>query len=329
MSESGYVPVRLGAFAALVGTPAVLLAWTLAERGLVSGATGLETLLVLTGGVAATAEYDRAVHASTGSHGVAAAVPSLGRTDAAAVSAAVAAAVLTHVLGVHVGFGPVVASALVGLVAGLVLPEVDAAAYCGSFVGMASVALFSDVAYLVAAGLLAGLAFVVSRGVFDGYGGKLGTTAFFGCATTAALTTADYAVGSALPWAAASAAVPVAAAGAVATTVLSRRFGVGSVVASALVGLVAGLVLPPLLPGTGATLATVAFCASFAGMSSTDRLGSLMHVALAGGVSGVVFVGVTAAFPGAGGKLGTVAFVSCVSVVGLERLRTGRVPSVA
>jgi hypothetical protein len=77
------------------------------------------------------------------------------------------------------------------------------------------------------------------------------------------------------------------------------------------VGLVAGLVAPPLL-AAGGTVAPATFCASFVGMVSPGRLPDGRAVLLAGVVSGLVFVGTMPAFVGFGGKLGTIAFTACL-----------------
>ncbi|WP_459194836.1 hypothetical protein [Halosimplex sp. J119] len=245
-------------------------------------------------------------------------------TDLADVFSAVVAAGVTYWLSVHVGLGPVVASALVGLVAGLGLSEGDAAAYCGSFVGMASPAVFPSVPLVLVAGFVAGVAFVAARETFAGFGGKLGTLALFGCLTTGLATGADYAVGPVLTGTDAALAVPVAAVGAVTTADASERFGLGPVVSSALVGLLAGAVLPVAFSGVGGVLATVAFCSSFVGMSSNERLGNTVTVGFAGALCGVVFVAVAPAFAGAGGKLGTTAFVTCLGCFGAKRLHAAR-----
>lgn len=304
--------VRIAGYLVLSATPAALLARALFAGGVSAVAVGLEGGVVLAGGVAVVRERERALKGSN--------VVGVERDDAIDVLAVTVAAVITYLLSVRAGFGPVVASAVVGLVAGVFTPEIDASAYCGSFVGMASSAVFPSVEYLVVAGLCSGLAFAAAKRAFTGFGGKLGTLALFGCVTTVALTGADYAAGSPLPWTTATLVVPVAAVGAVATAVLSYRFDLGPVVGSALVGLGVGLAFPPLLAGFGETLAAAAFCASFVGMSSTERLADEWRVALAGVVSGLVFVSVATAFAGAGGKLGTVAFVSCVTISGSERL---------
>ncbi|MFW5948346.1 MAG: DUF7526 family protein [Halolamina sp.] len=240
---------------------------------------------------------------------------SLAPDDAADALALVAAAALTYSLSVDAGLGPVVASAAVGLLAGVTLPRVDSAAYCGSFVGMVSPTVF-DLDLVIAAGVIAAGLFVAARGAFDGLGGKLGTTALFGCLVVVVGTGAHPTAGSPPPWGEAVLIVPVAAVAAAATVALGVRIGLGAVVASAGVGLVAGLSFPAVLPGVGEQLAAAAFCASFVGMVAPARLDGERRVAAAGALSGTVFVAVSPVLGGVGGKLGTTAFVSCLAVVG-------------
>jgi hypothetical protein len=246
--------------------------------------------------------------------------------DLGVVLASVGAAGATYALSVHAGLGPVVASAVVGLAAGVGLRDggsgdVPAAAYCGSFVGMASPAVFSSVAGVFVAGLVAGVGFVVTRESFAGFGGKLGTLALFGCLSTGAVLDVEYVAGAVLGWHSLVVVGPVAAVGAVVTDALRDRAGLGPVVASAVVGLVAGSVLPVVLPDVGGVVATVVFCASFVGMSSSDRLGSAVLVGAAGALCGVVFVAVSPAFVGAGGKLGTTAFLACLGAYAVDGRR--------
>lgn len=313
-----YRYARLAGFLALLVTPVALLAATMVRPSTVRPATvrfgtlGLGVGVALAGGVAAVQEREALMfHAeSTG----------FDREDTVDALAVVVAAVVTYLLSTAAGLGPVVAAAAVGLVAGVGAPRVAVPAYCGTFVGMASPSLFPTTDYVLVAGLLAAAAFVATTECFGGFGGKLGTIAFFGCATTLALPGVEYATASGLSWTSATVVVPVAVVGAVATVALSIRFDLGAVVGSASVGLVAGLALPPLVPDMGSTLAAVAFCASFVGMSTTERLGHEGHDALAGALSGLVFVAVSPAFAGAGGKLGTIAFLSCVAAFGAAEL---------
>lgn len=303
---------------ALVGTGLALVAGAVVEPVVSVASVGVGGWVVVVGGVVVGAE-GRSLFGDGDGRVAFGGGEVLARGDVVEVVAVAGAAAVTYALSVHAGFGPVLASAVVGLVAGLGLREVDAAAYCGSFVGMVSPAVFPSVGAVLVAGLVAGVAFVGTRESFAGFGGKLGTLALFGCATTGLVLGVEYAAAGGVPWASAVVVVPTAAVAAVLTAVLSDRFALGPVVASALVGVVAGVVLPVVVADGGGRLAAVAFCASFVGMSSRERLGSARSVAFAGAVCGVVFVVVAPAFAGAGGKLGTTAFVSCLAVAGGTR----------
>jgi len=237
----------------------------------------------------------------------------LTRGDAADGVAVAVAGPLTYYLSTTLGLGPVLASALVGLLAALIAGEQAAPAYCGSFVGMVSTAVLPTVAPVAAASLVAAAVFVASKRVFNGFGGKLGTTAFVGCAAVVLPSSYTYGAGSELSLVPATAALVAATVGAAAAFLLSVRFGHGAVVGSAAVGLTAGLLAPPALgSGLGGTVAAAAFAGSFVGMVSETRLPSVPLVAVAGATSGVVFVGVAPAVGGSGGKLGTVAFTACL-----------------
>lgn len=311
---------RVTGYVALLLTPVALLGATVSRPTHVPlSAVTLGTGVVLAGSVTAVAEGDGAVGRVNGVE--------VGVEDAVDVLAVVAGAVLTYGLTLAVDVGPVLASAVVGLLVGVVAPRVAVPAYCGSFVGMASPDLFPPSAYVVAGGV-AGAVYVAADGSFDGFGGKLGTIAMFGCATTMLLVPGvEYASGTPLPWGEAGVVVPVAILAAVATFVLSVRFGLGAVLGSATVGVAAGVGFPGLFPSLGAPLAAVAFCASFVGMSTTDRFANAIHVAAAGAVCGVAFVAVAPAFAGAGGKLGTTAFLSCVATFGAAESLASRLPA--
>ncbi|WP_226023191.1 hypothetical protein [Halomicrobium salinisoli] len=308
---------RVVGYVVLLAAPAALLGATvLAPADAPVGRIGVGSGVVLAGGVAAALEGSHAFDRSAVRGSGRPAAPTLDPRDARTVLSVAAGALVTYALSVHAGLGPVLASALVGLVAGVAAPAIAVPVYCGSFAGMASPSLFPSAAHVGVAGTVAGIAFVASDGVFDGFGGKLGTLAFAGVGATLLLPGGTYATGSGVAGAAVAAAVPVAVVAAVATLVLHVRLDLGAVVGSALVGVAAGAGLPVLLPDLGGTLAAVAFCASFVGMSTTRRLASARQFAAAGAVSGLVFVAVAPAFAGAGGKLGTIAFLSCLTTAG-------------
>ncbi|CQH55350.1 uncharacterized protein HHUB_2222 [Halobacterium hubeiense] len=306
--------LRRTGFAALALAPAVLLAGAATAQPDTGTTTAARTAIVLAAGTAVVAERDvlDAIPLADTLH-----VRDAGVTVAATVLGSVA----TYALSVHADLGPVLASAGVGLVAGLVVPAIAVAVYCGSFVGMASPALFPTPVGVATAGLAAGVGLVAADGVFDGVGGKLGTLAFAGCLAAAVATPASFPSGTALPTSTLLVAVPVAAVAAVVAFHLHAERGHSTVVASALVGVLAVALRPALSHVTDAPLAAVAFCASFVGMSAPRRLHSNRVVALAGALAAVVFLLTSPVFGGAGGKLGTTAFVACTAVVGVVELQ--------
>lgn len=214
---------------------------------------------------------------------------------------------VTYLLSVDLELGPVIASALVGLLGGLVLPTQSAAIYCGSFAGMSSAALLANGVEMLLAAVVAGLVYVLASGTLAGFGGKLGTTAFVGTVLT----------GLGLGRIFAPAAMPTgplawrlilySVAAALLTYWLSSPLKHGPVVGSSVVGLLGGLLLPVLEPDAGSLLAVAVFCASFTGMAGPVRLPGPPWMTVAGLITGAVFVISMPVLGGAGGKLGTIA----------------------
>lgn len=94
--------------------------------------------------------------------------------------------IVTFIISVE-GLGPVFAAAVIGLLycttagrIGKSWEELSPAVYCGAFVGMSFVPVFTQLWMVALAGLAAGLVYLISDCVFDGVGGKLGTIAFIG-----------------------------------------------------------------------------------------------------------------------------------------------------
>jgi hypothetical protein len=100
------------------------------------------------------------------------------------------AAITTFLLSVQVNFGPVIASAAVGLSYVLVASHLgkswkglSAPIYCGSFVGMSSPIIFTELWMVGLAGFLASIMFIITEETYKGIGGKLGTIGFVGSTT--------------------------------------------------------------------------------------------------------------------------------------------------
>lgn len=98
-------------------------------------------------------------------------------------------AVLCYVLNIYGELGSVLAAGITGTIASF-LPKINknssylkrlpTAMYCGAFVGMSSLEITPSIGFVIAAGLLAGVFYMLSKNMFLGVGGKLGTIAFVG-----------------------------------------------------------------------------------------------------------------------------------------------------
>lgn len=207
------------------------------------------------------------------------------------------------------GISVVILSSIVGVVIGRFWPVFGPAAFCGSFVGMASSNIFNGYSLFIAT-LFASLLFYLGGRNYLGVGGKLGTTAFFGTLLVA------FFQGHSLitPWNPDfSILVPLlvlGALGTLATYYLAEEKKLGPVVGSGCVGIVGGILLPILFQEHGNLYANLVYCASFAGMASKKVLGGWPLFMAAGLISGFLFFTSLSVFDGLGGKLGTIAFVA-------------------
>ncbi len=99
----------------------------------------------------------------------------------------IAGAVLTSYLHLFTELNTVLAAALIGTIASflpnlnkrsIVLQNIPNAMYCGCFVGMSQKHVAIDYSFIIIAGIIAGIFYMLSKNLFHGVGGKLGTLAF-------------------------------------------------------------------------------------------------------------------------------------------------------
>jgi len=241
------------------------------------------------------------------------------------VASVLVGALLAYSLSVDVGLGAVTAAGLVALIAALVVPDYAVPIYCGSFVGMTSARLLISHWDVAVAGGVAAVLYVLTSCAYPGFGGKLGTIAFTGSVFTGLGLDREFLVTEIPELSTALVIVLCAAVATVITYWLSVTLGHGPVIASGIVGIAGGLVLPVVYPETGGTLAVMAMCASFAGMSSKVQFPRWWMMLVVGLLTGLVFVNSMPLLGGAGGKLGTIAFGSGLAVRGyldlIERTR--------
>jgi hypothetical protein len=230
-------------------------------------------------------------------------------------SAVFLGAVIAFQLKVDLGLGAVVGAGLTALMAALIVPGLAVPAYCGAFVGMTSARLFSAYGDLCLAAAIAGGVYLLTQRSFQGYGGKLGTIAFCGTFVTGFGLKREFLL---TPFPALDLIAPILLCAVFATAFtffLSVKLEHGPVLASGGVALIGGLILPNLFPGeVGGTLAVMAICASFAGMSSPERITNWWAVLVMGLFTGTIYILSMPLAGGAGGKLGTISFGVAVSI---------------
>lgn len=205
--------------------------------------------------------------------------------------------------------------------------------YCGAFVGMTSSQVLPSLGWLTLAGVLAGIFYSLANHFCLGVGGNLGTMAFAGTAITVALACSAGLYHPNLTAASVDPALQVAVLGVAIVSVpltywLTERLKFGAVFASAVPSAV--LVFGVKLLDTSwqlkvIPLGTAWFGASFAGMTSVDRLaGRSWTLPFIGLIYGFLSIQSGPRLYGFGGGMGTTALVSVLAVFGIARLVGGK-----
>lgn len=107
------------------------------------------------------------------------------------------------------------------------------------------------------------------------------------------------------------------------TYIVSNILKRGAVIASAIVTLTAGIILPYFFPVIGNTLTTATACASYAGMISVENALNLWEMTVISLMTGILFIAASSAYMGIGGKLGTIAAISCFAWLGFKKVFVG------
>jgi len=107
--------------------------------------------------------------------------------------------------------------------------------------------------------------------------------------------------------------------GTVASYWISIKLNKGAVMGSAVVVLLSGIIFPYINPELGSTLAVVATTGSYAGMISKKNAPNLWETVMIGFLVGIVFNLATTTYVGVGGKLGTMAAISCFIWLGVKK----------
>ncbi len=104
------------------------------------------------------------------------------------------------------------------------------------------------------------------------------------------------------------------------TYIISIKLNKGAVLASALVTLASGIILPYFFPKIGGTLTAAAACSSYAGMISEKNAPKLWDMLIISLLTGTLFITASSAYIGIGGRLGTIAALSCFNWLGIKKI---------
>lgn len=238
----------------------------------------------------------------------------LTKEDAHILLAVVAGASITFLLNHSADIDAVLASSMIGLASAWTIRKYSVPIYCGTFIGMACNQIFSNPLYIGLASLISGILFVISRHVFDGWGGRAGFIAFVGTYFTSLLIGEPLRVVEPLNTRMYIYVFVFAMIACLSTFAIQSMEQMDAVSASALIGLTMAI----LYPEASHVIVLSAFCGSFAGMTSKDHFTHKSDIVIASLLTAFLFVIAFSMFDGAGGKLGALAFLATGATSGLK-----------
>lgn len=229
-------------------------------------------------------------------------------------------ALFTYYLAHDIGVGIVVAASLAGVLAHVFFADFESPFFAGAFVGMSSTGLLFNYSELLLAAGISGLAFILASTVFRGFGGKMGTIALVGTFLASSGLMRAFEI-QPLP---SGQVIILIFIFSVITTPLTYYLNIkrnqGPVMASSVIGLLAGILLPRFFAENGTFYAIVVICASFIGMTVKPICSTFWQITLSGVIMAIVFVYAAPLLNGAGGKLGAIAFIAVLSICGFRKL---------
>lgn len=108
-----------------------------------------------------------------------------------------------------------------------------------------------------------------------------------------------------------------------ATYIISNILKKGPILASAIITLISGIFLPYFFPELGYTVVAAAACSSYAGMITVENAMNLREMVIVSLLTGILYIAASNAYVGIGGRLGTIAAISCFSWLGFKKVFVG------
>lgn len=106
----------------------------------------------------------------------------------------------------------------------------------------------------------------------------------------------------------------------IATFIVSNILKKGPIIASAIITLMSGLMIPYFSPSMSTTLTAASACASYAGMISIENALNPLEMSIISLMTGILFIASKNAYIGIGGRLGTIAAISCFAWLGFKKV---------
>lgn len=103
------------------------------------------------------------------------------------------------------------------------------------------------------------------------------------------------------------------------TYLISNNLKKGPVFASAIVTLVSGIFLPHFFGEFGTSLMVVAACSSYAGMVAVKNIPNIWEMIIVSTITAMLFILASSSYVGVGGRLGTIAALSCFTWIGFKK----------
>lgn len=222
---------------------------------------------------------------------------------------------LTFILHKETMLSTVTASALVGMIGYFICKKQSLGIYAGSFAGMIGPMFTYPQAIIIS--LLVGAIFMFSSKSYLGFGGRLGTIGLTATLVGALIFNHIYFDTTILSYKAYFGIISFGIIGGALTYLIQHKYNINPVLASGLIGLIFGLILPELLT-YGVIYSIVLFQNSFIGMASKNRLNNIFEALFASFIGSILFIVLFPAFQGLGGKLGTTAMISVLIVYQLK-----------
>lgn len=225
------------------------------------------------------------------------------------------ASVIVYLTNTYLNVNAVIMASVLSLIGGLFLKDNAKEITIGAFLGMGSFLVSGYIGIVLASFLVYIVNFLI-RDLFNGMGGKLGTTAFVGGLITYFLFNETF--GSFVPYESINIiyVILIALFGSLLTYLLNNKLKLGPYISYSMVSLLGGVFL--LIPATkDLGFINVLFAATFIGMSDKENMRNLFVVAIAALMFSLfsVFAG---SFTGLGGRGGTMALISVLAASNLN-----------